>query len=332
MIFIVDIKDFVEQLVKTGITKVDAEAKIKKMIALIKEKKGDNISDVDIAKLLKGGFARAASSTGGEKVDGIVIGYTPMFDKNKKYTENILNMYNDPAKRSEVLANGAVKFEKDTLGRDKMIIVDVREFIDEKKQFKNNNFGKEAKPYFSRQVYVISDDGTFLEFKGKVEPKIGGKYHINYRTFGKTKLINNLQQISTQNADEFWNTLSTFAETSDLAQTLDIVAGGEPYMLFLTTGFLSKKGLNTKNNQYWAVFNGMSPAQVGFGTSANEEVGVIMENTLTGSEVFMLVRARKPYVKDGVVKTSFDIVGLAVNPDAEQNNDLFNEMDITITE
>jgi len=310
----VDIKEYVDQLVKTGVTPADAEAKVKKMITIIKEKKGDNISDADITKLLKGGFARAASSTGGDKLDGVVFGYTPMWDKNKKYTENILNMYNDPAKRQEVVSAGAVKFEKDTLGREKMIIVDIREYIDDAKKFKNNNFGKEAKPNFSRQVYVITPEGEFVEFKGKVEPRIGGNYHINYRVFGKTKFINSMQQFTTLNADDQWATLSAFAEKADIAQTLDVVSGAAPYSLFVTTGFITKKGLNTKTNQYWAAFNGMSPAQIGFGSSANEEAGVAIENALIGSEVIMLVRVKKPYVKDGKTNTSFDILSIIVNP------------------
>jgi len=329
--YLVDIKPYVDQLVKAGVASADAEVKVKALIDKIKIKKGDNITDEDINKFLRQGFAKAASSTG-DKVDAICIGYTPLFDKNKKYTENILTKYNDAAQRQSIIDAGAVKFEKDANGRDVMKIMDIREFKDVGGKFKNANFGKEAKPNFDRIMFFIDTKGQFFEMHGRAEPKIGGAYHITSKTFGKMIYAVNLQQFKTYTQHEMWDLINNFAASADIAQTLDVIQTFVPYQVGLTTGFITHKGLNVKTNQYWTVIKGETPMQNGFGTSANEEVAVAIENALIGSEVFALVRARKPYEKDGQTKFSFDVIGIYINPEAEQNNELFADMDIIISE
>ena len=323
-----DIKPFVDSLVATGIPAAEAEIKVKAIIEKIKIKRGENIPDADVEKLLKQGFAKAASSKG-DKINGVCIGYTPIRDKNKKYMTNVLDLYNDPATKDKIVADGAIKFE-DKDGKTRMYIVDIRDKIG---NFDNKNKGKEMKPKFERDIYFVTDTGEFFTgCAGAIEPKLGGHYHISSKTYGKRVFITGLQQFGSVTPAEMWAKLTQFATHADIAQLLNVLPTMAAYDVAFTTGFIKRKGYNQKNNQWWVAFAGDSPDQNGFGTSANDEVAVTVENAVEGAEVYVMARIRPSYVKDGQTKTSFDILGIFVNPDAELNNDLFTDMDIIITE
>lgn len=342
----VDIKKFTEQLVSTGMDKTKAAAKIKAVIAKIKEEKGD-IPDAEIESLIGFALSKIASRKG-EKYKGICIGYDSKRDQNKPYADATLSYFNAAATKQRVVIvdenstgytveQNGIKTTygvqiKNVDGADVAVPLDMREFIDTNKKFKNNGYRKPLRSFYKRRCYFIIDNEIAF-VTGNIDPIAGAEYYI----YGKKvdvkgrAFINvgksGIQKAASLTAVEVWDAIYKFAEKSEFAIPLEDVASIAPFEVKLTTGFV-KNGGDTKKGGRWIVLNNDVLQQGQFGLSANDDAVAAMQMAQVGNEVFALVRGMKE--DPSRESTAVNVLSLVVNPESASNADLIGDLEVFI--
>lgn len=324
-----DIKEFVDKLVTTGMTVDKATAKVEKIIVKIKEKKGDGVTDEEIKSLITAAITSATANKG-ERYKGLCIGYEGKFDMNAKYGQLALDKYNNPATKKQALADGLVKEQIATDGTMQVIPIDMRKFIDANNKWENRNYGQPLRNQMRRRCYFIID-GDMAVVTGNIDPALGVEYFI----YGKKKGMyintnrNGIQKAGTYDASPLWDAVTKFAETSDFAVNLSDVPGLPTWAIKLTKGYI-KNGGDTKTGGRWGVIHGDDlPAGI-FGFTANEDTAAVLSESDTGNEVYVLFKVKPP--REGSTGVQAAFLGVIVNPESTANNELLSEIDSFITE
>jgi len=324
-----DIKEFVEKLVTSGMTKDKATDKVKKIIVKIKEAKGDGVKDEEIKALLNAAITSATANKG-ERYKGLCIGYDGKFDMNAKYAKLALDKYNDPKTKAQALKEGSVKEQMGENGEIQIAVIDLRTHIDEAKKWENRNYGKALRPQMRRRAYFIVEK-EFAVVTGNIDPAVGTEYFI----YGKKKgmYINTnrtgIQKCGTFDPSPLWDAVTEFAETSEFAVNIGEVPDLPTYAIKLTKGFI-KNGGDTKTGGRWGVIHGDDlPAGI-FGFAANEDTAAILSESDTGNEVYVLFKVRPQ--RDGQDGVQASFMGVILNPESTANNELLSEIDSFITE
>lgn len=338
----VDIKKFVDMLVSTGMEKSKATEKIKKVVAKIKEEKGE-IPYAEIEALITFAISKITSRKG-ERYKGICVGYEYKFDQNKFYADNTLSYFNSEKTKARTI----IKTETDTGysvdgivygvalkevdGVEVAVPLDMREFIDISKTMKNQNYRKPLRAFYKRKCYFIVDNELTI-VTGNLDPEAGAEYYI----YGKKKesggkyYINvgksGIQKAAAVSNEELWEAIYKFAETSDFAIPLEDVPSLKANEVKLTTGFI-KNGGDTKNGGRWAVINNDMYQQGQFGFSNNEDAAAVLSTALVGNEVFALVKG----MKEDPTRDSraVSILAVIVNPESASNAELIGDLEIFI--
>lgn len=324
-----DIKEFVNKLVESGMTKEKATDKVKKIVVKIKEKKGDGVTDEEIKSLLNAAITSATADKG-ERYKGLCIGFEGKFDLNKKYADLAIAKFNDPKTKAAALNEGIVKEQMGENGQIQLIPIDMRKFIDAAGKWENRNFGQPLRAQMRRRCYFIVD-GDMAVITGNIDPAVGSEYFI----YGKKKgmYINTnrtgIQKCGTFDPSPLWDAVTKFAETSDFAINIGDVPELATYAIKLTRGYI-KNGGDTKTGGRWGVIHGDDlPAGI-FGFAANEDTAAILSESDTGNEVYVLFKVKAP--RDGQTGVQAAFLGVVLNPESTANNELLSEIDSFITE
>lgn len=324
-----DIKEFVDKLVTTGMPVDKATAKVKKIIVKIKEKKGDGVTDEEIKSLINAAITSATANKG-ERYKGLCIGFEGKFDMNAKYGQLALDKYNNPATRKQALDDGLVKEQIGTDGTVHIVPIDMRKFIDKDNKWENRNYGNPLRNQMRRRCYFIVE-GDMAVVTGNIDPALGVEYFI----YGKKKGMyintnrNGIQKAGTFDKSPLWDAVTKFAESSDFAVNIGDVPGLATWSVKLTKGYI-KNGGDTKTGGRWGVIHGDElPAGI-FGFTANEDTAAVLSESDTGNEVYLLFKV-KP-MREGSTGIQSSFLGVIVNPESTANNELVSEINCFITE
>lgn len=324
-----DIKEFVDKLVTSGMAKDKATEKVKKIIVKIKEKKGDGVTDEEIKSLINAAITSATANKG-ERYKGVCIGYEGKFDQNAKYGQLALDKYNDPKTKAQAIAEGLVKEQIGEGGSVQILPMDMRKFIDKDNKWENRNYGQPLRSRMLRKAYFIID-GDMAVVSGNIDPALGTEYFI----YGKKKGMyincnrNGIQKSGTFDKLPLWDAVTKFAESSDFAVNIGDVPGLATWSIKLTKGYI-KNGGDTKTGGRWGVIHGDDLPSGIFGFTSNEDTAAILSESDTGNEVYVLFKVKPP--RDGQTGVQAGFLGVIVNPESTQNNELLSEIDSFITE
>lgn len=338
----VETKKYVERLVQTGMEKAKATDKIKRIIAKIKEKKGDDVTDDEIDRLISQALVALASHTG-ERYKGVCIAFARKMDRNQRYAEQALKFYNDKVTKPRVVVTEknpkgyeydgetyGVKEEMALSGEIKIVPLDMRKFIDKNKKFENKYYGKALRASNTRRCYFIVE-GVLSMVNGNIDPQIGCEYYIYGKKNGAFINVGKqgIQKAGAVDKTPLYEMVSNFAAESDFAVPLEDIQTLKPYEIRLTTGFIKGVG-DTRTGGKWVSIQGDTYPQGLFCFSGNDDVTAILSGVFTGNEVFAVVQAGKP--REGQEGISANILGLVVNPASGENADLLGDIDALIVE
>jgi hypothetical protein len=324
-----EINEFVTKLVESGFTEEKATLKVKKIIEKIKEKKGEQITDVEITALLNAAITSATANKG-ERYKGLCIGYEGKYDQNAKIGQLALDKYNNAATKAQAIKDGFVKEMIGDDGSVAVVPIDMRKFIDKDNKYENRGYGQPLRSRMIRKCYFIVD-GEMTIVSGNIDPALGTEYYI----YGKKKGMyintnrNGIQKAGTLDKSPLWDAVTKFAETSDFAVNIGDVPSLDIWSIKLTKGFI-KNGGDTKTGGRWGVIHGDElPAGV-FGFTTNEDTAAILSESDTGNEVYVLLKIKPPREGSDGVQAAF--LGVIINPESTVNNELLSEIDSFITE
>lgn len=226
------IKPFVEMLVKGGWDKKDAEAKVKQLQTAVVEQNPKE-TDAFIEKALRHAIGTILRSKI-EKITGICVGFGPKQDSNsfakrkawEVYKQNpqeaISGKYVALDAEGKVMFDSTLKYED---GSAKPIAADNREFLDpDTKRMKNRAYGKPLGENIQREALFIVNK-KFTRVFGSFDCKLGYEYTIfgvpsdkGYVTVPKNgpglKIIRMLDDL------DYWKIAYDVAQKDDMAVDL----------------------------------------------------------------------------------------------------------------
>lgn len=327
-----DIKIYVDKLVKAGKPENVATETITDAIAMLKERHGDEATDEFITKRLNLVFAEDKS---GDSFRLTILAFDRGFDVNVKVRETCQTMLDTNYERA--MKEGYAKEVVDpNTGETRIILTDYREMLEfSGKESKNYNFGKELKYDIKREVVGLTDEGELVRASvfASDPPKLGYDYMVSGKVtergyFGNKRGIRELDQA---NVHDLWGRTLKGCSTSELAIALVDAPTLEDWKVFVTYGIV-KKSYATSNDSIMVVLtdDNVSEGIVGFSASTRDPIenrqfdGVkaVCEGLYEGSEAIVIAKARtKP---DGSFTMS--IIGAIQPYDAEEQNITQNEL------
>lgn len=312
-------KQFVEQLVKGGWDKKEAEAKVKALQAAVVAQNPKE-TDAFHEKVMKTSIGKILSSKI-ERLTGVCMGFGPKQDSNSFAKRKAMEIYEqNPA---EAIAGKylAVDAEGKLLMKDgKPVPADSREFLDpDTKKMPNRAWGKPLGENIQREALFIIDK-KFTRVFGTFDCKLGYEYSIfgvpsekGYVTVPKTgpglKVIRMLDDV------DFWKLASDVAAKDDLAIDLASVNELPKNKPVVTSGTVSSVRESGRGMMIVLNSDTFQEGLVCFTADGelNDEVGALAP----GNEVIVSGRTMETIDKiNGGTRRSLSFTGFAANPES----------------
>jgi hypothetical protein len=313
------IKTYVDQLIKGGWDKKEAEAKVKALqAAVIAQNPKENEAFQE--KALKHAIGTILRSKI-ERLTGVCIGFGPKQDSNAFAKRKALEVYEQNPKEAidgkfvAVNADGTLMMEN-----NKPVPADNREFLDpDTKKMKNRNWGKKLEENIQREgMFIVNKQ--FVRVFGTYDCKIGYEYSIfgvpsdkGYITVPKNgpgiKVIRMLDDL------DFWKLASEVAGKDDMAVDLASVNDIPKNKHVVTSGTVVTVRESGRGMMIVLNSDAFQEGLVCFTADGelNDEV-----NTLSpGNEIIAVGRTMETQDKvNGGVRRSLSFAGFASNPES----------------
>lgn len=334
-----DIKVYVDKLIKNGKTEEAATEIITDAIELMKSRHGDEATDEFITKHLNMVFD-SVNTADGNSFKVTVLAYDKGFDINAKLRETAQSMLDVNYERAVLEGYVKVDVDKNT-GEEIITLIDYRPTIsfggDERK---NYSFGKELKPYIKRMVVGLNEEGELIKASiySDEPPEIGHTYMVSGKVtdrgyYGNKRGVRDIGEV---NENDLWHATMGACATSDLAIALVDAPAQENWSIFVTYGNV-KKAFVTSNDSIMVVMTdeNVHDGIVGFSASDRDPVvarqfdniNEVCEKLYEGSEAIIIAKGRTK--DDGSFVMT--IIGALQPYDAEEQNVTQNELARLIT-
>lgn len=313
------IKTFVDQLVKGGWDKKEAEAKVKAIHAAViaQNPKETEAFQEKALKIAIGKMLRSKI----ERLTGICIGFGPKQDSNAFAKRKALEVYEQNPKEAiegkfvAVNADGTLMMEN-----GKPVPADNREFLDpDTKKMKNRNWGKKLEENIQREALFIIDK-HFIRVFGTFDCKIGYEYSIfgvpsdkGYVTVPKNgpgiKIIRMLEDL------DYWKIASDVAQKDEMAIDLASVNDIPKNKHVVTEGTVDSVRESGKGMMIVLNSDAFQEGLVCF--TADGELNTDVGQLGPGNEVIAVGRTMETQDKvNGGTRRSMSFMGFAMNPES----------------
>lgn len=315
-----DATNSINYLIEKGVEEEKARTLVVKMIeAMNKDGALDEMSDDKAELLIRRAIDKHFARPQTDFVRGVVIGFSNLFDENKKDRKFVLDTYaKDP---QYAIAEGMVRVDEN----NNVIPLHYKEFIGKNNDIKNRMFGTEIKPFLRRTVYVLVD-GELKQFKSSETPEIGVEYKI-YGTVAD-KYINGVRKggmikVPEQySKDEIWDGFMAFADEYEFNMAdCDQVAETDLKTLVTLKASVKQAGISKKGKFYLVLEDENSYEEL-LTFSGNEIIERGGIELSTGMEVFVFGN-----VSGLGDKNIINVMGYWINPTTAQYSDIIDTLD-----
>ncbi len=278
-----------------------------------------------------------------EKHEVLVLGVDDMKDANGYNKYLAREAYK--ANKTRALKEGIVrlatpedlanipKLVEDIAG-DKVVILDSKKFLDDKKTMKNRKFGKPIET-FERREAIVFFDGKIVRAFGKFDVKVGYVYYmfgaVNEKGFFNVNETPAPRMLEAVDDSKLWEAAYSALTSADNAFRLASVTEMDKGKTVLTKGYIKYVGSAGEDGKMIVISDdGVDDGVVGF--SACVDVASDMENLSIGMEAIIVGRTIK--VKDrenpAIRHTGITVLGVIANPMAMQYSDVLGKLNEVI--